>query len=220
VSLPYTVKKGDTLSAIAQRNGFKTWQEIYFHKDNEGFRRKRPNPNLIFPGDVIMLPDRGPPPPVPPPVPPDPPPAPELPTSQRFVVHHMGKETFAADDQDLFFHFTDMINGLIAIYWLQAGGLTMTTQPPPAKFVSPSSSFVTKGPERVNKLESLTAYFSRESEAGQRSSTLVMNLPSGAISCPMPHHLIGPGGLLSSGGPNSGGASTALTGTMRFVKMG
>ena len=81
MSFPYTIKSGDTLSAIAKRNGFASWQEIYFHPDNAAFRKKRPNPDRIFPGDVLMIPDDSPvdstPPPPNPPVfvrrvPPDP----------------------------------------------------------------------------------------------------------------------------------------------------
>jgi hypothetical protein len=33
-----------------------TWQEVYHHSDNAAFRRKRPNPDLIHPGDVVMIP--------------------------------------------------------------------------------------------------------------------------------------------------------------------
>lgn len=66
MSTPYTVKAGDTLSAIARKHGM-TWQDIYNHPDNAAFRRKRPNPNLIYAGDVIMIPDKAasPAPPVP-----------------------------------------------------------------------------------------------------------------------------------------------------------
>jgi hypothetical protein len=46
----YVVKAGDTLSGIAQTNGYKSWRDVYFHPDNQPFRTKRPNPNLIFPG--------------------------------------------------------------------------------------------------------------------------------------------------------------------------
>ena len=54
---PYTVQKGDNLSKIARRNGLRSWKTIYYHPDNEGFRRLRPNPNLIYPGDVVQIPD-------------------------------------------------------------------------------------------------------------------------------------------------------------------
>jgi LysM repeat protein len=54
----YTVRSGDTLTAIAARHGFASWREIYYHPDNEPFRKKRPNPDKIFPGDVLIIPGR------------------------------------------------------------------------------------------------------------------------------------------------------------------
>jgi hypothetical protein len=33
-----------------------SWQELYNHPDNSAFRRKRPNPDLIQPGDVLAIP--------------------------------------------------------------------------------------------------------------------------------------------------------------------
>jgi hypothetical protein len=59
MATPYTVKSGDTLSAIASRHGMR-WQDLYNHPDNAAFRAKRPNPNLIYPGDVIMIPGGAP----------------------------------------------------------------------------------------------------------------------------------------------------------------
>ena len=53
----YTIKKGDWLSKIARRHGLSSWKVIYDHKENEEFRKKRPDPNLIYPGDVIFIPD-------------------------------------------------------------------------------------------------------------------------------------------------------------------
>jgi len=60
VSKTYLVRAGDTLSGIAQTNGYKSWRDVYFHPDNQAFRTKRPNPNLIFPGDMLILPNAGP----------------------------------------------------------------------------------------------------------------------------------------------------------------
>lgn len=54
----YTVQAGDTLTAIATRFGFASWRDIYYHPANEPFRRKRPNPDKIFPGDVLIIPGR------------------------------------------------------------------------------------------------------------------------------------------------------------------
>lgn len=57
---PYTVRSGDTLTKIARQHGYASWEEIYNHEENADFRARRPNPNRIHPGDVLMLPDRGP----------------------------------------------------------------------------------------------------------------------------------------------------------------
>jgi hypothetical protein len=57
-SSQYTVRAGDTLTAIARRFGFASWRDIYYHPDNETFRKKRPNPDKIFPGDVLAIPGR------------------------------------------------------------------------------------------------------------------------------------------------------------------
>jgi hypothetical protein len=74
----YIVRPGDTLGKIAASNGFRNFREIYDDPANAAFRAKRPNPDLIFPGDLIVIPDRGTGPPspvVPPVVPPVPAPA-------------------------------------------------------------------------------------------------------------------------------------------------
>lgn len=57
---PYTVVRGDTLTKIANRRGFRNWRAIYDHPINAAFKRLRPNPNLIYPGDVIQIPDSSP----------------------------------------------------------------------------------------------------------------------------------------------------------------
>ena len=53
----YTVVQGDCLSAIALRFGFADWRTIYNHGNNAEFRRLRPNPNLIYPGDNVFIPE-------------------------------------------------------------------------------------------------------------------------------------------------------------------
>lgn len=56
MSTPYTVVSGDSLVGIAKKYGIKNWQLIYNDPDNSDFRRKRPNPDLIFPGDIVIIP--------------------------------------------------------------------------------------------------------------------------------------------------------------------
>ena len=58
MSTTYTIKQGDTLAAIAKQHGFNNWQTLYRHEDNAEFRKKRPNPNVINPGDEIQIPDK------------------------------------------------------------------------------------------------------------------------------------------------------------------
>lgn len=53
----YTVKRGDNLTKIANRHGFRNWRAIYDHPSNALFKKARPNPNLIYPGDVLVIPD-------------------------------------------------------------------------------------------------------------------------------------------------------------------
>jgi N-acetylmuramoyl-L-alanine amidase len=57
MSVLYTVKRGDCLSSIAAAHGFVRWQTIYEHEQNAGLRTRRPNPNVIHPGDQIFIPD-------------------------------------------------------------------------------------------------------------------------------------------------------------------
>lgn len=52
----YIVQPGDWLSKIAPNYGM-TWEELYYHENNAPFRALRPDPNLIYPGDVLWVPD-------------------------------------------------------------------------------------------------------------------------------------------------------------------
>lgn len=52
----YIVKPGDNLTVIARRFGLASWRELYNHPRNADFKRKRPNPNLIHPGDKLYVP--------------------------------------------------------------------------------------------------------------------------------------------------------------------
>ena len=52
----YTVKPGDCLSSIAFRYGFR-WQTLWDHPNNSSLKNKRKNPNVLFPGDMVFIPE-------------------------------------------------------------------------------------------------------------------------------------------------------------------
>ncbi len=223
MSFPYTIQYGDTLTSIAQRHGLASWKDIYYLPENAPFRAKRPNPDKIYPGDVVLIPGtdpNAPPPPPPAPLPPPSPPPEPLPTTFHFIIHRMASDTsFVGDDRDLFFNVADPANGRFAIYWLARDGRPTTSVSPNKVFHGPSRSFSTKAAHAVNDLTCPAAYFSRENEDAQVSSKLVLFLRTGAVQFPMPHHLIGPNGAIKPAKGPSGGASTGIGGIFRFVKM-
>jgi N-acetylmuramoyl-L-alanine amidase len=51
------VEPGEHLSAIAARFGFRDFRTIFEHPANAELRRKRVNPNVLRPGDVVVIPD-------------------------------------------------------------------------------------------------------------------------------------------------------------------
>jgi N-acetylmuramoyl-L-alanine amidase len=53
----HEVAQGQTVSSIADQNGFRSYKTIYEHPENAEFRRLRQNPDLIFPGDRIYIPE-------------------------------------------------------------------------------------------------------------------------------------------------------------------
>lgn len=54
----HTVAQGECLSGIAAAYYFHSWKTIYNHPENAEFKKLRPNPNVIFPGDKIFIPTR------------------------------------------------------------------------------------------------------------------------------------------------------------------
>ena len=55
----HTVKQGECLSSIAAKHGFASWKTIYDAPENANFRQERPDPNLIYPGDEVFIPEKG-----------------------------------------------------------------------------------------------------------------------------------------------------------------
>ena len=53
----YTVKQGDHLSAIAKKFGFRNYKTIWDDPGNADLQNLRLNPNVLLPGDQILIPD-------------------------------------------------------------------------------------------------------------------------------------------------------------------
>lgn len=142
-----------------------------------------------------------------------------LPESSRFVINRMGsEESFGAKDEDLFFQLVDMTNGFIGIYFLKRSANYTTSAKPNVTFHGPSRAFATKGGQPVDRLDCDALYITTEREGGL-TSTFALNLSSGPIQIQMPHHLIGPNGLINRN-PSGGGASTWIAGGIQFVRFG
>jgi N-acetylmuramoyl-L-alanine amidase len=52
----HVVRQGECLSSIAYHYNVANWRVIYDHPANAAFKAKRPNPNLIYPGDELYIP--------------------------------------------------------------------------------------------------------------------------------------------------------------------
>jgi len=53
----HTVASGDCLSSIAEQYGL-LWETIWNHPDNTELKLKRKDPNVLYPGDVVFVPDK------------------------------------------------------------------------------------------------------------------------------------------------------------------
>jgi hypothetical protein len=58
VAKQYTVKQGDYLAKIARNFGFTDYMTLWEASENATLREKRKSPNVLFPGDVVTIPDR------------------------------------------------------------------------------------------------------------------------------------------------------------------
>jgi hypothetical protein len=53
----YNVQQGDCISSISQQHGF-DWQALWSHPQNSALRNSRKDPNVLFPDDVVFIPDK------------------------------------------------------------------------------------------------------------------------------------------------------------------
>ena len=53
---PHSVRQGECIESIAHAAGL-PWDAVWKHADNAGLRQVRKNPNVLFPGDVVHVPD-------------------------------------------------------------------------------------------------------------------------------------------------------------------
>jgi N-acetylmuramoyl-L-alanine amidase len=53
----HIVKRGECLSSIAAAYGFADYRRVYEHADNAAFRKRRPNPHVLSPGDELFIPE-------------------------------------------------------------------------------------------------------------------------------------------------------------------
>jgi len=58
--MKHKVVQGDTLPSIAVQYGFTDWEEIYNHSANARLRARRPFPDCLYPGDVVVIPPKQP----------------------------------------------------------------------------------------------------------------------------------------------------------------
>ena len=53
----YKIKQGDCIERIAYNKGF-FWETLWNHPQNEGLKKKREEPNVLFPGDSLFIPEK------------------------------------------------------------------------------------------------------------------------------------------------------------------
>jgi N-acetylmuramoyl-L-alanine amidase len=58
MSTEHTVAQGEHLVRIADQYGFADYGTIWNHADNAELKTKRENPNVLFPGDQITIPEK------------------------------------------------------------------------------------------------------------------------------------------------------------------
>ncbi len=58
MAINHTVEQGEHLSRIAKEYGFADYHTIWDHPENAELKQRRLNPNVLYPGDQVFIPDR------------------------------------------------------------------------------------------------------------------------------------------------------------------
>lgn len=58
MAIDHTVQQGESVMSIAHANGF-LWETLWNHPKNSQLKAKRVDPDVLMPGDVLHIPDRG-----------------------------------------------------------------------------------------------------------------------------------------------------------------
>ncbi len=53
----HTAQQGDCLTSIAEQYGM-YWETIWNHPENADLKRRRKDPNVLFPGDLVFVPEK------------------------------------------------------------------------------------------------------------------------------------------------------------------
>ena len=56
--LIHTVVQGEHLAGIAAQHGFRDFRTLWDHPRNAALKAERKNPNVLFPGDQVFIPDK------------------------------------------------------------------------------------------------------------------------------------------------------------------
>jgi len=54
----HVVAQGEHLSGIAHQYGYRSYKEIWNHPNNAELKNERKNPNVLYPGDQLFIPDK------------------------------------------------------------------------------------------------------------------------------------------------------------------
>jgi N-acetylmuramoyl-L-alanine amidase len=54
----YTIKQGDHVARLAEQYGFRDYKTVWMDPGNADLRAQRPDPNVLYPGDILYIPDK------------------------------------------------------------------------------------------------------------------------------------------------------------------